>query len=293
KNGDKIISIDQKRLTEFDPSKITGGIILNQSKSIQVERNGVEKNIQIPDGFVRQLILQKGQFFVQPRFPLTPIAKIQSFSAASKMGLQVHDQILAVNGEPIEYFDQFKKEITGNTGKEVFLKVLRTPVDTVYLSGLVPSSGVLGIFTRTDSIFNFATHRYTFFQSIPAGAEKCVHTLVMYVRNLKLLFTSKEVKASESLGGFITIGNLFPSVWDWQAFWSMTALLSIILAFMNILPIPALDGGHVLFLLYEMITGRKPSDKFLEYAQVIGMALLFGLLIYANGLDIWRHWFKH
>ncbi len=109
-----------------------------------------------------------------------------------------------------------------------------------------------------------------------------------YVQQLRLIFVSKEVKASESLGGFMSIGNLFPSEWDWQSFWTLTALLSIILAFMNILPIPALDGGHVLFLIYEIITGRKPSEKFMEYAQIVGMILLFGLLLYANGLDIWR-----
>jgi regulator of sigma E protease len=116
--------------------------------------------------------------------------------------------------------------------------------------------------------------------------------LVMNVKNFKLIFTSKEVKASESLGSFISIGNMFDSNWDWERFWNMTALLSIVLAFMNILPIPALDGGHVLFTLYEMVSGRKPSEKFMEYAQMVGMALLLGLMAYAIGLDFWRVFFK-
>jgi regulator of sigma E protease len=140
-----------------------------------------------------------------------------------------------------------------------------------------------------NKLFDFKVKKYTFFASIPAGFHKATSTLSNYIQQLKLIFVSKEVKASESLGGFISIGNLFPAYWDWYSFWTMTALLSIILAFMNILPIPALDGGHTLFLLYEMVTRRKPSDKFLEYAQIAGMIIIFALLFYANGLDLWRH----
>ena len=150
-------------------------------------------------------------------------------------------------------------------------------------------SGLLGI-NRTvsiDKIFDLKTIKYGFLESIPAGINKGFKTVADYLKQFKLLF-SKHTKAYESLGGFITIGNIFPGVWDWQAFWNLTAFLSIILAVMNILPIPALDGGHVMFLLFEVITGRKPSDKFLEYAQIAGMILLLALLIFANGNDILR-----
>jgi regulator of sigma E protease len=151
------------------------------------------------------------------------------------------------------------------------------------------SLGMLGINREGSAgeIFDFKTLKYGFLQSIPAGIDKGFKTVADYLKQFKLIF-SKNSKAYESLGGFITIGNIFPGVWDWQAFWNLTAFLSIILAIMNILPIPALDGGHVMFLLFEVITGRKPSDKFLEYAQYAGMILLLSLLLFANGNDILR-----
>jgi regulator of sigma E protease len=152
------------------------------------------------------------------------------------------------------------------------------------------SAGLLGIRyagKSLDQIFELKTVRYGFLQSVPAGIRKGFKTIGDYLKQFKLLF-SKDTKAYESLGGFITIGSIFPGVWDWQSFWNLTAFLSIILAVMNILPIPALDGGHVMFLLFEVVTGRKPSDKFLEYAQIAGMILLLSLLIFANGNDILR-----
>jgi regulator of sigma E protease len=152
------------------------------------------------------------------------------------------------------------------------------------------AAGMLGIgYTGRplDQIFDLKTLNYGFFQSIPAGIDKGFKTIADYLKQFKLLF-SRHTKAYESLGGFITIGKIFPGVWDWQSFWNLTAFLSIILAIMNILPIPALDGGHVMFLLFEVVTGRKPSDKFLEYAQIVGMVLLLSLLVFANGNDILR-----
>ena len=149
---------------------------------------------------------------------------------------------------------------------------------------------MLGIYysgKALDEVFEMKTIEYGFLESVPAGISKGFKTIADYLKQFKLLF-SKETKAYESLGGFITIGSIFPGVWDWHSFWDLTAFLSIILAVMNILPIPALDGGHVMFLLYEVVTGRKPSDKFLEYAQIAGMVILFGLLILANGNDILR-----
>jgi regulator of sigma E protease len=145
----------------------------------------------------------------------------------------------------------------------------------------------IGRSVSLDQIFELKTINYGFFQSIPAGLDKGFKTITDYLKQFKLIF-SKHTKGYESLGGFITIGSIFPGVWDWQRFWNLTAFLSIILAVMNILPIPALDGGHVLFLLFEVITGKKPSDKFLEYAQIAGMILLLALLLYANGNDVLR-----
>ena len=156
----------------------------------------------------------------------------------------------------------------------------------------IGKSGLLGIQRESNiaGLFEFKTISYGFFESIPAGIIKGYNAVGNYLKQFKLLF-APETKAYESLGGFIAIGNIFPSVWDWESFWNLTAFLSIILAVMNILPIPALDGGHVLFLLFEMITGRRPSDKFLEYAQIVGMVILFSLLIYANGNDFLK-WYQ-
>ena len=144
---------------------------------------------------------------------------------------------------------------------------------------------MIGISRDLNGIFEFKTIYYGFGEAIPAGISKGFKTITSYLKQLKLLFRPK-TKAYESLGSFITIGSIFPGVWDWQSFWNLTAFLSIILAVMNVLPIPALDGGHVLFLLFEMITGRKPSDKFLEYAQITGMILILSLLLFAMKNDI-------
>jgi regulator of sigma E protease len=158
---------------------------------------------------------------------------------------------------------------------------------------VIPETGMLGIQLNQDleKIFEFKTTKYGLLESIPAGISKGINTINDYLKQVKLIFSPK-TKAYESLGGFITIGNIFPGAWNWHSFWNMTAFLSIILGVMNLLPIPALDGGHVMFLLYEMITGRKPGDKFLEYAQIAGMVLLLTLVLYANGNDIFKLFFR-
>ena len=170
----------------------------------------------------------------------------------------------------------------------VVLNILRKG-ENLNIPVIPTCAGMLGVTSNRsyDQFFELKTIKYGFFQSIPAGIGKGFKTIGDYLKQFKLIF-SKHTKAYESLGGFITIGSIFPGVWDWQAFWNLTAFLSIILAVMNILPIPALDGGHVMFLLFEVVTGRKPSDKFLEYAQIAGMIILFSLLIFANGNDILR-----
>jgi regulator of sigma E protease len=158
-------------------------------------------------------------------------------------------------------------------------------MDTLMLTVPVSEQGLIGVYTNPAKFFEFKEKNYSFFQAIPAGFTRTYDGIVNYLKQLRLLF-SPEVKAYESVGGFITIGSIFPATWDWQAFWRLTAFLSIMLAILNLLPIPALDGGHVMFLFYEIITGRKPSDKFMEYAQVAGMIILLALLVFANGNDI-------
>jgi regulator of sigma E protease len=173
--------------------------------------------------------------------------------------------------------------------KNVVLKFLRNEKDTIIANVYFNEESNSFInFKGANKVLGEKHIAYSFAQAIPAGWNKCWQTLDNYIKNLKLLFQKNEVKVKDSLGGIIGIANTFGSVWDWEAFWTLTAVFSIILAFMNVLPIPALDGGHALFTIYEMITGRKPSDKFIEYAQTVGMILLLGLMVYALGLDVFR-----
>jgi regulator of sigma E protease len=196
------------------------------------------------------------------------------------------DEIVRIDGNNFTYYDEFQKYLSEKKGQPVVLDIMRDG-QNVDLTVTPSPLGQLGVYDSRAfvDIFELETLRYGFIESIPAGISKGFKTIGDYLKQFKLIF-SRHTKAYESLGGFITIGSIFPGVWDWQVFWNLTAFLSIILAVMNILPIPALDGGHVMFLLYEVVTGRKPSDKFLENAQVVGMVILFSLLIFANGNDV-------
>lgn len=282
-NGDRIVSIDGKVVDDF--AKIPGRLILDNAHSIQVIRDEKPVNIQLPAGFLSKLIKHKSADFISPRIPGI-IMEFAKSSAAREAGFKVNDRLVGVNTIKTPYYDQFKEQIVQNKGKLITVQLLRGK-DSLSLPVKVSSDGFIGIRIQNqiDAFFTLSKKDFNIFQAIPAGVVKAFKGISNYLKQLKLLF-SPEVKAYESVGGFITIGNIFPSVWDWPAFWSLTAFLSIMLAILNVLPIPALDGGHVLFLLWEILTGRKPSDKFLEYAQIIGMILLFALLIFANGNDI-------
>jgi regulator of sigma E protease len=286
RNGDKIISIDNQKIENFN--EITSDIVLNDRKTIQVDRNGEIMNIAIPVEFIARLL--KGNGKIEPRTPFRPyiISAFGKVSPGKAAGLQEGDELTGIDGNSFEWFDEFQKYLSDNKTRSLVVNVLRKG-EQLDIPVVPTSEGMLGIgSSRTyDQMFELKTISYGFLASIPAGISKGFKTIGDYLKQFKVIF-SRHTKAYESLGGFITIGSIFPGVWDWQSFWNLTALLSIILAVMNILPIPALDGGHVMFLLYEVITGRKPSDKFLEYAQITGMVILFTLLILANGNDILR-----
>ena len=288
-NGDKILTLDGKKIEDFH--KITSHIILDQVKTITVERDGQKVNLTVPNGIVGKIIKQKNVSLIAPRIPFV-IAAFAKNSGAKLAGMQKEDRVVSLDTIKTPYWDQFKANIKTYTGKTVKIGVLRG-TDTIYCNTKVNNEGIIGVqpYEIPPKYFTFAKHDYSFVQAIPAGFGKTISGIDNYLKNLRLLF-SKEVKAYESVGGFIAIGNIFPAAWDWQSFWSLTAFLSIMLAIINVLPIPALDGGHVMFLLFEMITGRKPSDKFLEYAQIVGMVLLLALMLFANGNDVVRL-FKH
>lgn len=287
RNGDKILSVDGREVEAFH--KIPAELIIEEEKTIQVTRDGKPFNIEIPKGFLNKLVHHRNPEFISFRFPFH-VGKVKKGAPAEAAGLQVDDKIIGINDKRTLFFDEFRSEIVNYKGKEISIAIVRNG-DTLTKTVNVSPEGIIGVNARDASnYFKLKEQNYSFIEAIPAGAIKTYKGVANYLKQLKLLFSS-EVKAYESVGGFITIGSIFPATWDWQAFWALTAFLSIMLAVLNILPIPALDGGHVMFLLYEIIARRKPSDKFLEYAQVVGMVILFSLLIFANGNDIIRLFF--
>ena len=284
-NGDHIISVDNEKIDNF--YQILPDNILNDRKTIQVERNGEIINIDLPDGIIAALIKSKGVF--DRRLPYSPFI-INGFiknSPAKKAGLKIGDELQKLNGNEFTYYDEFQGFMKEKKKDGKVILTVKRADELMEIPILLNEDGMIGISRDWDlsNIFEYRHVRYGFFESIPAGINKGITTLSNYLKQFKLIF-SPGTKAYESLGGFITIGSIFPGTWDWHIFWNLTAFLSIILAFMNILPIPALDGGHVMFLLYEVVSGRKPGDKFLEYAQITGMIILLALLLYANGNDI-------
>jgi len=284
RDGDKIISIDKEEVEDFQKIPLT--IILNEAKTIHIIREGQPFTVSVPEGFLGKLAKKRNPYFIMVRIPYEADSIIVP-SPAAEAGIQRNDKFIAFNGVPMHYFNEYHKEILNHKDEEITITALRNG-DTLDFPMTVSSEGMIGVYHRPHaSYFQFKDITYSFTEAIPAGIVKGFRGIGNYLRQLKLLF-SKEVKAYESVGGFITIGSIFPKIWDWQQFWRLTAFLSIMLAILNVLPIPALDGGHVIFLLYEMVFRRKPNEKFLEYAQVVGMIMLFGLLIFANGNDIIR-----
>jgi regulator of sigma E protease len=292
RNGDQIVSVNGRPVTNF--LKFSGDFILNEAKTIRVQRDGQMIDLKVPEGSIRTLISRKGDPLARPAYPAVVDSVLTSKAKFTKNALQHGDTIIGLNGQRITSFFQFQDKKSELKNAEITMLVSRPTGDTVEVKARTDEKA--GVNFRPfyfDKFLKLETRQYTFAEALPAGVRKGWETLVANIKNFKLLFTSKEVRASESLGSFISIGNMFGEKWDWERFWSMTALLSIVLAFMNILPIPALDGGHVIFTLYEMISGRKPSEKFMEYAQMVGMILLLLLMAYALGLDFWRFLFKN
>lgn len=281
RDGDKIVSVGGNPVEDF--GKIPGQLILDQPESVRVMREGQAVDIPFNGSMVSRLIKSENTRFLGIRVPFE-VAGFSDNSAAEKAGLLKGDRIISLNGQQTLYFDQFREKIEAYKDSMVAIAVLRG-ADTLLVNVMVASTGQIGVYTDYNKFFNFSKRDFTLFEAVPAGASKTLGQVKNYIKQLRVLF-SPEVKAYESVGGFITIGKIFPSQWNWRSFWELTAFLSVMLAVLNVLPIPALDGGHVMFLLYEIIARRKPSEKFLEYAQVAGMVILFALLIFANGNDV-------
>ena len=287
-DGDILLKADDTELERFGEDCFRR--VLN-AQTVTVLRGGVETVIPIPEDMAQRVMRDK-KGFASYRFPMVvrELGKTESGeSPAAVAGLQSGDSIVSINGIVTPSFYEVGEVLAQNKDKDVLVGFYRAGIPQT-LTLHTDTAGKMGIYSVSPfDMYQTVTRKYGFFESFPAGVMLGVNTLKGYVSDMKYVFTKE---GASSLGGFGTIGSLFPAEWDWHSFWMKTAFLSIILAFMNIRPIPALDGGHVMFLLYEVIARRKPSDKFLEYAQVTGMFLLFALLIYANGNDIFRFFFK-
>ncbi len=288
KTGDKILAIDGEKVTKFD-NQINANIVM--AKHVLIERNGDSQTITMPIQFVDELSKQAKSPLVSLRIPFV-VGGVDDDS--KNKDLQPKDIVLRLNEEPAKYVDQAKAILEKNKGKLIVAGILRNDKE-MQVPVQVDADGKLGVHLAgldLESLeklgyYKVSKQEYGFVESFPVGIQKGADQLVGYGKQLKMIF-NPETKAYKQVGGFAAIFNIFPNTWSWEVFWNITALLSIMLGVMNLLPIPALDGGHVIFLLYEIISGKKPSDKFLENAQMVGFVLLISLLLFANGNDIYK-----
>ena len=291
RDGDILLSADDQPLERFDVDMLRA---ITEARVVKVNRGGQEMEVYLPEISLLD-IAKDSPAFVEPLLP-NVVDSVMPGRPFAEVGIRQGDKLLAINGEPLSSYNAFvnklaelrsEAEANGKKTANFTLVYSRLGVNDT-LAVQTDTLFMVGASSQALADYKVTKLEYGFFDSFPAGIALGVNTLKGYVNDMKYVFTKEGAK---SVGGFGTIGSIFPSVWDWHRFWEMTAFLSIILAFMNILPIPALDGGHVLFLLYEIIARRKPSDKFMERAQMVGMILLFGLLIWANFNDVVRFLF--
>ena len=290
-DGDNIVAVAGRPIIRTN--KIGSEIIMNEAKTVTIIRNGQRMDLPVPKGFISELSKSRLERFVGLQYPQIVDSVPPDVRIISGGPIQKGDTLIAVD----EHYFKYRSDMAKDTTFDYLMRPTVTQQTESFKRGndtvraLLAKKGKIGtgiLFEDPDKVLGAVQINYTLWQAIPVGITKSITTLKDYIKNLKLLFTSKEVKVQDNLGSVVSIASVFPSEWDWESFWTLTAIFSILLAFMNVLPIPALDGGHALFTLYEMISGRKPSDKFMEYSQMAGMILLFGLMAYAMGLDIFR-----
>ncbi len=289
RDGDRILSINDEEIEDVDRLIMT--VAIGQGNHVKLLRDGLEMEIITPTVSVKDLLESSG--FMSPRYPFTVSETVEG-GGAGEAGLLPGDRLVSLDGRPMEYFDQYQKALQSYKGGNVAIGIERDSAAVTLnmtFDVRVSGQGTIGASIDMLSVTPLHTRNYTLLQSIPAGFRRVGTEIGSYWKQLKLLVNPK-TEAYKTVSSPLGIGNIFPGEWDWYRFWSITAMLSIVLAIMNILPIPALDGGHVLFLLAEMFTGRRPSDRFIIYAQVAGMIILFLIMIYALGNDIHRLFIK-
>ena len=279
--GDKIINVDGKTLDNvFEINKL---LFLRDVEQVTVKRrNGTQTTLDIPEGMGEKMF-ESGELMPLSPTTSTVLDSVIPNSPADLVGLQPGDRLISLNDQNIEYWNDLGAIIKGK-GKQEITLIIERERSRQTLQFSTDEEGTIGVYPKYP-VVNFNNEKLSLGESIVEGFDYGYWTLYDYVSQFQYIFTKK---GASQLGGFGAIGNMFPDTWDWKGFWASTALISIILAFMNILPIPALDGGHVMFLVYEIVTGRKPNDKFMEYAQMFGFFLLMALVLFANGNDLYR-----
>lgn len=282
-NGDIIYAVNGEEM--YDYAVLQKRLLLEKTPELTIKRGDSLFTMQLSDSFIDRVLQERPDALITNICSPFVVKDFVPGSMASRAGIEIGDSVVSINGEKMVTFSIISAALSEHAGDSITIGLFRNG-DFKEVTMKVPSSGKIGVQLKTPlEVFPVEHKSYNILQAIPAGISHGWETLTTYVSSLKLLFTKN---GAQSLGGFISIGSIFPEVWSWQAFWNITALLALILAFMNIIPIPGLDGGHILFTLWEIVTRRKPSDKFLNIAQNVGMALLLALLVLANGNDIWR-----
>ena len=284
--GDRVLTVDGKKLDELQ--QLGGEILIFNMRHFKVKhQDGKIETIVLPEDIGNKMWengAEKGTFDF--RYFISKVDSVAPKSAAARIGLKKGDQILKINDQDIDFHDQITSQLYHSKGKKAHITFLSGEKE-LEKDVFIGQDGLLGVNFKNLKISTdtsaFYTQNYSFGEAFASGFGKGLRTMYMNVAQFKYVATAKGAK---SVGGVGSIGKLFPATWNWQAFWTLTAFLSMMLAIMNLLPIPALDGGHVMFLLYEMITGRAPGQKFMEYAQYVGFFLLLGLILYANGKDL-------
>ncbi|HSJ67911.1 MAG TPA: RIP metalloprotease RseP [Anditalea sp.] len=279
-DGDRVLDINGEPYKRFDDLS-SGDALLNSGGYYTVDRNGEQVQIHVPRGFINEFSDEKSiGNFIDIRRPFV-VANATPGGPSEGVGFQQGDRILRVDGNPVDYFHEFQKELQAKASQEVLLGIQRNG-EEIEKAVRVNADGTIGI--QIAPTLEPVREKYTFFEAIPRGTERAFSVVIINARALGRMFTG-EVSA-RNVSGPIGMAKIYGNQWDWIKFWSITGLISMILAFMNLLPIPALDGGHVVFLLYEMISGQSPSEAFLENAQKVGMVLLLALMVFAIGNDI-------
>jgi regulator of sigma E protease len=287
--GDKVISINGQPYEDLTID-INKYIMFRTVENVKVEHpDGTIEDIKLPEDIGKKLFEAGDIPALSPRYPFK-LDSVVSGAPADIAGLKATDKIISINGQPIQFYSDLTYQIKNSTGNELNFEVERD--NEIKSLNIVPGEtktiGVVSSATDLNFI-KYNKRNYTLGESITGGISEAYWEVKDYLSQFQYIFTKK---GASQIGGFAAIGNMFPAEWNWQAFWYLTAFLSIMLGVVNLLPIPALDGGHVMFLLYEMVSGRKPGDKFMEYAQMVGFIILMGLILFANGNDIFKAFFK-